>query len=128
MESRSQKYHRERLAEALREELSTILSGELADPRIGLVTVTDLIINEGGKSVRVFVAVSGDDEEAKGTMEGLRAASGFIKHELAENLGLRHVPDLLWTLDRSDQVKGRINELLTRIDRRSKKGTDDQGT
>lgn len=128
MESRSQKYHRERLAEALREELSTILSGELADPRIGLVTVTDLIINEGGKSVRVFVAVSGDDEEAKGTMEGLRAASGFIKHELAENLGLRHVPDLLWTLDRSDQVKGRINELLTRIDKRSKKGTDDQGT
>ncbi len=121
MESRGQKHHRERLAEAFREELSTILAGELADPRIGLVTITDLIINEGGKSVRVFVAVTGDDKEAKETMDGLRAASGYIKHELAENLGLRHAPDLLWTLDRSEQVTGRIDELLTRIEKRSKR-------
>jgi ribosome-binding factor A len=125
MESRAQKYHRERLAEALREELSTILAGELADPRIGLVTVTDLIMNEGGKSVRVFVAVSGDDKEAENTIEGLKAASGFIKHELSENLGLRHVPDLLWTIDRSETVKGRINELLTRIDKRGKKAKEE---
>lgn len=109
------------MAEALREELSTILTGELADPRIGLVTVTDLVYNEGGKSVRVFVAVTGDEREAKETLEGLRSATGFIKHELAENLGLRQAPDLLWTLDRSEQVTGRIDELLTRIDKRAKK-------
>lgn len=121
MESRGQKHHRERMAEALREELSTILTGELADPRIGLVTVTDLVYNEGGKSVRVFVAVTGDEREAKETLEGLRSATGFIKHELAENLGLRQAPDLLWTLDRSEQVTGRIDELLTRIDKRAKK-------
>lgn len=122
MESRGQQYHRERLIEALREELSTILGGELADPRIGLVTVTDLVFNEGGKSVRVFVAVSGDDHEAKETIEGLRDASGYIKHQLAENLGLRHAPDILWTLDRSEQVTGRIDELLHRIEKRSRKG------
>jgi ribosome-binding factor A len=125
MESRAQKYHRERLVEALREELSTILAGELADPRIGLVTITDLVMNEGGKSVRVFVSVTGDDKEAAASIEGLKGASGFIKHELAENLGLRHVPDLLWTLDRSETVKGRINELLTRIDKRSKKAKEE---
>ncbi len=121
MESRGQKHHRERLAEALREELSTILAGELADPRIGLVTITDLVINEGGKSVRVFVAVTGDDHEARETMEGLRAASGYIKHQLAEDLGLRSAPDLLWTLDRSEKVTERIDELLTRIEKRTKK-------
>ena len=125
MESRSQKYHRERMVEALREELSTILAGELADPRIGLVTITDLVMNEGGKSARVFVSVSGDDKEAEASIEGLRNASGFIKHELSENLGLRHVPDLLWTLDRSETVKGRINELLTRIDKRSRKAKEE---
>ena len=121
MESRRQKYHRERLAEALREELTAILAGELADPRIGLVTITDLVFNEGGKSVRVFVSVTGDEHEAKETIEGLRAASGFIKHQLAEDLGLRTSPDLLWTLDRSEQVTGRIDELLTRIEKRTKK-------
>jgi ribosome-binding factor A len=125
MESRSQKYHRERLVEALREELSTILAGELADPRIGLVTITDLVMNEGGKSARVFVSVTGDDKEAAASIEGLRDASGFIKHEISETLGLRHVPDLLWTLDRSESVKGRINELLTRIDKRSKKAKEE---
>ncbi len=122
MEPRGQRHHRERLVEAIREELSTILAGELADPRVGLATITDLVVNEGGKSIRVFVAVSGDEEEGKQTIEGLRAASGYIKHQLAENLGLRHVPDILWTLDRSEQVTGRISQLLERIEKRQKKG------
>ncbi|HEX2917760.1 MAG TPA: 30S ribosome-binding factor RbfA [Edaphobacter sp.] len=127
MESRGQQHHRERLVEAFREELSTILAGELGDPRIGLVTITDLVYNEGGKSVRVFVSVTGDDKEAKQTIDGLKAASGYIRHELAENLGLRHAPELLWTLDRSEHVKGRIDELLHRIEKRNKKGKNDQG-
>lgn len=126
MESRGQKYHRERMVEAMREELSTILSGELADPRIGLVTITDFVFNEGGKSARVFVSVTGDDDEAKQTIEGLRDASGYIKHQLAENLGLRHAPDLQWTLDRSEKVTGRIDELLHRAEKRAKKGKQEQ--
>lgn len=126
MESRGQQHHRERMVEALREELGTILAGELADPRIGLVTITDLVFNPGGKSARVFVAVSGDEKESKATIDGLRDATGFIKHQLAENLGLRHPPDLQWTLDRSEQVTGRIDELLQRIEKRAKKGKQDQ--
>lgn len=121
MESRSKQHHRERMVEAMREELTTILAGELADPRIGLVTITDFVFNEGGKSARVFVAVTGDEKEAKDTIEGLRSATGFIKHELAENLGLRQAPDLQWTLDRSEQVTGRIDELLHRIEKRTRK-------
>lgn len=126
MESRGQKHHRERMVEALREELSTILSGELADPRIGLVTITDFVFNEGGKSARVFVAVSGDEQEAKATIDGLRDATGYIKHQLSESLGLRHAPDLQWTLDRSEQVTGRLDELLRRIEKRSKKGKQEE--
>ncbi len=125
MESRAQQHHRERMVEALREELSTILAGELADPRIGLVTITDLVFNPGGKSARVFVAVSGNEKEGKATIEGLRDATGYIKHQLAENLGLRHPPDLQWTLDCSEQVTGRINELLQRVEKRARKGTHD---
>ena len=114
------------MVEAMREELTTILAGELADPRIGLVTITDFVFNEGGKSARVFVAVTGDDAEARATIEGLRDASGYIKHQLAENLGLRHAPDLQWTLDRSEQVTGRIDELLSRAEKRNRKGRKEQ--
>lgn len=114
------------MVEAMREELTTILAGELADPRIGLVTITDFVFNEGGKSARVFVAVTGDDNEARATIEGLRDASGYIKHQLSENLGLRHAPDLQWTLDRSEQVTGRIDELLSRAEKRNRKGRKEQ--
>lgn len=121
MESRAQKHHRERLTESLREEIITILAGELADPRIGLVTVTDLVMGENGRSMRVFVSVEGNEQEVKETMEGLTAAIGYVRHELGENLGLRKVPDLYFHLDKSEKYGDRINQLLGRLEKRTKK-------
>jgi len=114
MQSRAQDHHRERLSGAMREELSTILAGELGDPRIGLLTVTDMVLQPGGKAVHVYVAVEGDDEEAKQTMMGLSSATGYIRHELAEALDLRAAPELTFHLDRSQQIGSRIEELLKR--------------
>lgn len=114
MERRGQKYHRGRMGEALREEIETILEGELGDPRIGLVNVSEVQLAEDGRSARVFVVVQGDDQEAERTMQGLTAATGFIRRELMERLRLRRAPDLLFHLDRSQQYERRINELLQR--------------
>jgi ribosome-binding factor A len=114
LERRGQKYHRERLGEALREEIETILEGELADPRIGLVNVSELHLAQDSRSARVFIVVQGDDEEAARSMQGLAAASGFIRHELAERLHLRRAPELVFQWDRSRQYEARINELLQR--------------
>ena len=114
MERRGQKYHRERLGEALREEIETILEGELGDPRIGLVNVSEVHLAPDSKSARVFVVVAGDDDQANETMKGLQAASGYIRHELAERLKLRRTPELLFILDRSQQYQERIDELLNR--------------
>jgi len=114
LERRGQKYHRGRMGEALREEIETILEGELGDPRIGLVNVSEVQLAEDGRSARVFVVVQGDDQEAERTMQGLTAATGFIRRELMERLRLRRAPDLLFHLDRSQQYERRINELLQR--------------
>jgi len=114
LERRGQKYHRERLGEALREEIETILEGELGDPRIGLVNVSEVHLAPDSKSARVFVVVAGDDDQANETMKGLQAASGYIRHELAERLKLRRTPELLFILDRSQQYQERIDELLNR--------------
>ena len=114
MERRGQKYHRERLGEALREEIETIVEGELGDPRIGLASVSEVQLSEDSRSARVFVAVEGDDAEAQRTLEGLTAAVGFIRHEVAERLQLRHPPELLFQLDQSQQQEARIEELLRR--------------
>lgn len=114
MERRGAKYHRERLGEALREEIETIVEGELADPRIGLATVTAVEMAEDGRSARVLVMVHGSDEECQESMEGLIAASAFIRHEVAERLHLRRAPELLFILDRSDKFNARVDQLLKR--------------
>ena len=120
MERRAQKYHRERLSEALREEVETIVEGELSDPRIGLVNVSSVELAEDSRSARVFVMVEGDEAEAERTLQGLAAAVGFIRHEVAERLHLRRAPELFFQLDRSQKYQARINELLNRAKRRSK--------
>ena len=114
MERRGQKYHRELLGEALREEIETIVEGELGDPRIGLVNVSKVELAEDARSARVSVTVEGDDDEALKSLEGLQAATGFIRHEVAERLHLRHPPELSFHLDRSPQFEARVDELLRR--------------
>jgi ribosome-binding factor A len=119
VEKRGQKYHRERLAEALREEIETIVEGELGDPRIGLVNVSAVELAEDARSARVLVAVEGDDAEAELSLAGLAAAVGFVRHEIAERLHLRRPPELFFQLDRSQKHEARINELLNRNRKRS---------
>jgi ribosome-binding factor A len=119
LERRGQKYHRERLGEAFREEIETILEGELSDPRIGLVNVSEVHLAPDSRSARVMVVVAGDDAQALETMEGLRAAGGYVRRELAERLHLRRAPELIFILDRSQQYESRIDELLNRTKKRS---------
>ena len=120
MENRGQKYHRERLAVALRDEIETILEGELGDPRIGLVNVAAVELAEDGRSARVLVNVEGDEQEAKRTLAGLLAATGFIRREIASRMHLRRAPELLFQLDLSQQYSSRVEELLHRAARKKR--------
>jgi len=120
VEKRAVKYHRGRLGEALREEIEALVEGELGDPRIGLVSVTGVQLAEDGRSAQVLVDVEGDDEEAERSMEGLDAAKAYIRHELADRLRLRRAPELIFRLDRSEQEKARVEELLSRARKRSR--------
>ena len=126
MERRGQKYHRERLGEALREEIEIILEGELGDPRIGLVNVSEVHLAPDAKSARVMVVVEGDDALAAETMQGLMAATGYVRRELAGRLHLRRPPELLFIQDQSQQREARIDELLERVNKRSS-GTGSKG-
>ena len=120
MEKRAVKIHRGRLGEALREEIETLVEGELADPRIGLVSVTGVQMAEDGRSAQVLVDVEGDDDEAERSMQGLEAAKAYIRRELADRLRLRRSPELFFRLDRSDREQARVEQLLERVKRRSK--------
>ncbi len=124
MEHRGRKYHRGRLSQAIREEIETILEGELADPRIGLASVSAVLMAQDARSARVMVTVAGDDDEAERTLEGLTAAKNYVRHELAERLQLRRPPELYFQIDRADQLEGRVDELLSREKKRKRKGAE----
>ena len=98
-----------------------MLEGELSDPRIAPSYVTDVVLAPGGKSARVFVAVHGSAEEEDSTLEGLMAARAFIRSTLRDRMGVRHVPDLTFAIDRSERMTGRMDELLARTRKRDKK-------
>jgi ribosome-binding factor A len=119
-EQRNVEHHRERLGDAIRDEIALIVEGELGDPRIGLVNVSEVHMAQDGRSARVLVAVEGDEEEAVRTIEGLTAATAFIRREIADRLRLRHAPELHFHLDKSERYDARIEELLRRVKKRKR--------
>jgi len=98
-----------------------MLEGELSDPRIAPSYVTDVVLAPGGKSARVFIAVHGDEREEEATLEGLMTARAYIRSQLRDRMGVRHVPDLTFAIDRSEKMTGRMDELLTRMRKRERK-------
>lgn len=123
-EHRARKHHQDRVAEALRLEIGTMIEGQLSDPRINLCYVTEVALNPGGKSARVYIAVDGSiqniEQAEADTIAGLEAAKGFIRHELKESLGVRHVPELSFLADRSGRFQARIEDLMDRARKRQK--------
>lgn len=98
-----------------------MLEGELSDPRIAPCHVTDVVLAPGGKSCRVFVAVTGTEQEEKSTLEGLMAARAYIRTEIRNRMGVRHVPEITFSIDRSEKIEARIDELLERANKTKKK-------
>lgn len=123
-EHRGRKHHQDRVTETLREEIGAMIEGELSDPRIAFCYVSEVVLNPGGKSARVYVAVNGavaDIAQAEAdTVAGLEAAKGYIRYELKERMGVRHVPDLSFIADRSGRFQARIEELMERSRKRHK--------
>jgi ribosome-binding factor A len=120
-EQRARAHHRSRVASTFSEEIGAMLEGELSDPRIAPSYVTDVVLAPGGKSARIYVAVHGNEQEEQSTLAGLMTARAYIRSQLRERMGVRHVPDLTFAIDRREKIKGRMEELLDRIHKREQK-------
>lgn len=119
-EHRRRTHHQNRVAETLREEISAMLEGQLGDPRINFGYVTEVVLAPGGKSARIYVAVEGGDTEEREMLAGLEAAKGYIRHQLLQRMGVRHIPELMFQVDHSEPTRARIDELLGRAERRNR--------
>lgn len=102
----------QRVAEQIREEVSQIILGEMRDPRIGLVTVTEVKVSADLRHARVFVGILGSDEQVADSLAALKAGAGFIRRELSSAMRLRYTPELHFVYDETTRTAARIEELL----------------
>lgn len=122
---------RERVAQAIKEEVSTIIHDKLNDPRLGFVTITRVELSPDLRFARIFYSVLGKDEDYQKTQEALASSTGFIRKLVAERVKLRFAVDIAFKEDRSTEHSIRIEEILRDIkesDENQKRARPDKET
>ena len=90
-----------RVAEQLRRELAVLIQQEVKDPRVGMVTVSDVEVTTDLAHAKVYVTVLDGEQKIAETLAALNRAAGFLRRELGRRLVLRTIPRLQFYYDRS---------------------------
>ena len=106
-----------RVDEAIRQVIGDAVQGELKDPRVGFVTVTDFRTSADLRHARVYVSVLGDEAQREATMAGLRSAHGFLQGKVATELHLKRTPTLELYYDDTTDRALRVDALIEEIGR-----------
>ncbi len=101
-----------RVDEAIRQVIGEAVAGELKDPRVGFITVTDVRTSADLSHARVYVSVLGGQEQRESSMEGLRSAHGYLQSRVASQLHLKRTPTLDFTYDDTLDRALRVDALL----------------
>ena len=104
-----------RVADQIRMEVADILARKIKDPRIRLVTVTDVAMTADLKIARIYVTAMDRDHFEQETKPGLKSAAGFIRTELGRRLNLRYTPELVFFRDTGPERGDRMEKLLNSL-------------
>jgi ribosome-binding factor A len=94
--------------------LSTIVSREVRDPRVGNITLTSVTVAPDMSSARVFFVPFGDKHSPEEVGEGLNRAAGFLRGEVGRALALRHAPKLEFVYDQQIERADQLTRLIDR--------------
>ncbi len=86
--------------------------GELKDPRIGMLTVTGVVVTPDLGEARVFVSVLGNNKKRAATLAGLESARGVLQAKIGRQLSLRRTPTLTFAYDDSVEHGVRMSKLI----------------
>jgi ribosome-binding factor A len=102
----------ERIAEQIREELSQMISTEIRDPGVGLVTITRVKVTADLSLARVYWTVLGEAKDRKETAKALNRAVPYVRHLLSQRLTLRGAPEIKFQYDESVAAQDRIERII----------------
>lgn len=105
----------ERVAEQIRMEVSQILATEVADPGVGLVTVTRVKVTPDLSLARVYWTTMGDAARRTQTSKALARATSYVRHLLSTRLTLRRSPEVKFLFDQSVAAQDRVEQILNEL-------------
>lgn len=108
---------KERVADTIREEIAQIVGYELEDPRLTMVTVTDVRMSADKRAARVYVTVAGDEKEHEAALAALKHAAPYVRKQLGLSLNLPRTPEIHFVRDRVEEEGERVDQLLQEIER-----------
>lgn len=117
----------ERVNEQLKREISRIVVRELEDPRVSGATVTRVSAAPDLTFAKVQVQIMGEEADRQEVMEGLRAATPYVRRLLADRIDMKRVPELRFERDRSLEHAMRIEELLAEAEMGDHRDDSDDG-
>jgi len=117
----------ERLAGALKEEISEVVGYELDDPELQNATVTDVEVSPDLRDAKVYVLINGDEAEIKRTLKNLQNAAGFVRQQVALNLDLRFAPHVHFARDSAEENAARVGRLLSELTVKGELKEKDEG-
>jgi ribosome-binding factor A len=101
-----------RIAEQIQRELSDIIRLELKDPRVGMITITDVEMTVDNAHAKVFFTVLGQQPRIDEAAAGLQHAAGYLRSQLAQRIKIRVVPQLHFEYDASIERGIRLSQLI----------------
>lgn len=103
----------------MQKELSSIIRGEIKDPRIHPMTsVMAVEVAPDLKTCKAYISVLGNDEAKKATIAGLKSGEGYIRRQLAKNLNLRNTPEIRFILDESIEYGVNMSRMIDEVTRK----------
>ncbi len=108
----------ERLAESLKEEIAEVVGFELDDPRVEMVTVTDVEVSPDLRDAKVYVFIPGSRDEIDAALRSLKHAATFVRQQVAMNLDMRFAPHIHFVRDTAEENASRVTEILNDLNRR----------
>ena len=101
-----------RVGEQIQRELAELIRTELKDPRLGMISISQVTVSRDMSHAKVFVSVLGNEQQTEASMAVLRHAAGFLRHKLGKIMHMRVIPELHFFLDRSLEEGARIGALI----------------
>ena len=104
-----------RIANRILEEIADLLIKEASDPRLQMVTITDVKVDRELAYATIYFSILDDPNRVEEAKAGLERARGFLRSQLASRIRLRSFPQLRFRYDPTSVQVARIEELLAEI-------------